>query len=560
MDLSVRRTIVAWEPETRRAVALSAGFFLIVLAFGLVYTQRDDAPIHILRSQWILTHGWFPYDEYAFDQSYPYVYPPMFHILGALSKLLTGTYLVVPAFSGAVSVFLTYRLVTSWHDRSVGLSTATVLALNPLFILWSARMYTGTLVVATFLLTMVLYFTYLDRGNRRYLYASFIVGGSLSAVKTYGPVVAGIVLLHLFWIRRDAIVETARTTMLPLAAGVLVSLPWPIRNFQLTGSPVPKVTGYKTVAETTGPGLTGIQLFVPTVMEVRLFLARALGVVPPQLTTQHLGDLHPLLPMLWLGLPLSILAVMVYGARTARVDPIIWIWISTFCLLYTTQRFLSGGSTGFKYRHFITLTPVFCLLFVLGYRRLSFSVSLKRVLGVLLVGVLLTQMAGAAALQTTHTQTAWGPATEWVEENVEHDEVIYYQADPRNFAYRVDPAYKFITISGKDGYIHPSENFTEVIGQRADWVIINDNAPAAERARIHHAAKVGAITQVETIEATAKISVGGKTLTTVGRTWDMYSVNRGPTSNTSRNTSSLTSSPSVTPAATVPISRGSPDL
>ena len=207
---SLRNAIAEWEPETRRAVALSLSFFVLTLAFGLVYTQRDDAPAHILRSQWILTHGWFPYDEYAFNQGFPYVYPPMFHILGAVSKLLTGTYLAVPAFSGAVSVFLTYRLVSYWHGRSLGLSTAKVLAVCPIFVLWSARMYTGTLVAATFLLTMVLYFAYRDRGDRRYLYAAFIVGGSLSAVKTYGPIAAGIVLFYLLWTHRDTLVETVR--------------------------------------------------------------------------------------------------------------------------------------------------------------------------------------------------------------------------------------------------------------------------------------------------------------------------------------------------------------
>jgi len=526
---SLRNAIAEWEPETRRAVALSLSFFVLTLAFGLVYTQRDDAPAHILRSQWILTHGWFPYDEYAFNQGFPYVYPPMFHILGAVSKLLTGTYLDVPAFSGAVSVFLTYRLVSYWHGRSLGLSTAKVLAVCPIFVLWSARMYTGTLVAATFLLTMVLYFAYRDRGDRRYLYAAFIVGGSLSAVKTYGPIAAGIVLFHLLWTHRDTLVETVRSVALPLSAGVLASLPWPIRNVLVTGSPVPKVTGYRAIAETGGPSVTGIHLFLPSWLNIRLFLARALGVVPPELTTEQLGGLHPLLPILWLALPLSIIAVMVYGARGTRTDPIVWIWIGTFCLLYVVQRFMSGGATGFKYRHFITLTPLFCLLFTLGYRRIQLDVGRKRLLGILLAVLLLTQMGGAAALQTVHTQTAWEPATDWVEQNVDHDEVIYYQTVPRNFAYRVDPAYKFITTSGKDGYIHPSENFTEVIGDRADWVIINDNANSAERARIRHATNAGSLRRVEVLNATREISLGETSLATIGRTWYIYEVVGGNT-------------------------------
>ncbi|MFC6755558.1 ArnT family glycosyltransferase [Halomicroarcula sp. GCM10025894] len=488
-----------------------------------MYPQHTDAPIHIIRSQWILNHGWFPFDEYAFDQKKSYVYPPAFHVLGAVSKKLTGSYLAAPAASGAFSIVLTYRLVSLWYNRTLGLSTALVLALNPFFVLWSARMYVGTTITAGFLLTMVLYFTYLERDDRRYLYAAFITGGGLSAVKTYGPLAAGIILFHLLWIRRDSLTETLRTTATPLAAGVLASLPWPIRNILLTGSPVPKVTG-RDVVGNTQPPVNGIHVLVPTWKELQLFFPRALGIQPPQAVTDQLGSLHSLLPILWLALPLLIVFVMVYGVRTNRLNVAARIWFATFVLLYFVQRVASGGGTALKYRHFVTLTPIFCLTLVMGYRSLPVNVNLKRVAGVLIVLTLLTQMGAVAAVQTTYMQTTWEPATEWVDENIEHDEVIYMSRDDRGMAYRVDPQYKFITISSKEGYIHPSENFTEVVSDRADWVISNDDADPRAQARIDNALASGTLRHAETIEVTKKIKFGGTTVTTLDRTWYFYKV------------------------------------
>jgi 4-amino-4-deoxy-L-arabinose transferase-like glycosyltransferase len=507
--------------QGKKAIILAIIFFLVTFCLGLVYPQYADAPIHILRSQWILNHGWFPFDEYAFDQNNVYVYPPVFHILGAISKLLLGSYLAAPAASGAVSLILTYRLVSLWFDRSLGLLTAFVLAINPVFILWSARMYVGTTITAGFLLTLVLYFTYLEHDERRYLYLAFIIGGSLSAVKTYGPVAAGIILFHLFWVHSDSFIETLRITASPLAAGVLASLPWPIRNFLYTGSPVPKVTGRGT-AVSSQPAFEGIHVLVPTWNEFHLFFARALGIQPPQAVTEQLGSFHPILPILWLILPLVIISVMIYGIRKNHVNIVIWVWFATFIILYLTQRVLSGGWISFKYRHFIHLTPVFCLMFTLGYRSLPVKMRIKRLACVILAVVLLVQMGTVAAVQTTYMQTTWEPATDWVEKNVDQEEIIYMTRDHRGFAYRVDSRYKFITISSKEGYISPRENFKKVISSRADWVISNDDATPVKQVHIDQALAAGSLKHTETIKINENIQIAGQKITTIDRTWYFY--------------------------------------
>lgn len=517
----------SWNSETRWVLLLSIIFFTVTLVFSQIYPTYADASRHLIRSQWILNHGWFPYDEYAFDQAKYYVYPPGFHVLSAVSKSLIGTYHIIPAASGAVSVVLTYLLVSLWYDRSLGLATAIVLAVNPFFILWSSRLYVGTTITAGFLLTLTLYFKYIRHDKKGYLYLSFIIGGSLSAVKTYGPIVAGIILFHLFWTQRGQLSETLRRVSGPLAAGVFASLPWPIRNFTLTGSPVPKATGNPALeAASSTAGKDGIYVFIPKLEEFALFFVRALGVWPPRAVTEYLGYIHPILPTVWFILPAIIILTMIYGLKKNSVNSIVYIWISVFIVIYLIQRVVSGGLTGFKYRHFVTITPIFCMLFVLGYRKISAPPRWKKIAGILLVTALLVQMGALAAFQTQKMQTTFEPGSDWIKENIQDDEVIYMPYFHEELSHRVDDRYKFITTSGKKGYVSQSDNFTEVIQDRADWIISYEEADELEKEKISNAVTANKIELVETIKIKETIQISNFTVETAtfDRTWYIYKV------------------------------------
>jgi len=529
--------VTSWTSETRQVILLCIVFFSITLIFSQIYPTYSDASRHLIRSQWIVTHSWFPYDEYAFDQPWFYVYPPMFHILSAASQKITGIYHIIPAASGAVSIVLTYFLVSLWYDRSIGLLTAFALALNPVFILWSSRLYVGTTITAGFLLTVFLYFKYIEHNKKIYLYLAFIIGGSLSAVKTYGPIAAGIVLFHLLWTQREQLGETLRTVSAPLAAGILVSLPWPIRNVILTGSPVPKVTGIPGGVNSVS-SVEGMHILIPRLSELQLFFVRALGVWPPQAVTDYLGKIHPILPILWFLLPGTILLIMIIGIRKNQINSIILIWITAFILLYLIQRVASSGATAFKYRHFIHLTPMFCLLFILGYQKITINNRVKRIASVVLIIALLTQMGALAAFQTEKMETTFEPASNWIEDNIQHDEVIYMPNFHSELAHRVDDKYKFITISSKDKYINSSENFTEVVPYRADWIISYEEAGNIEKDRIEAALTANKIEHAKTISIKKSVSVGSIKIKTAtfDRTWYIYRVLDDPKhSNESRN-------------------------
>ena len=165
-------------------------------------------------------------------------------------------------------------------------------------------------------------------------------------------------------------------------------------------------------------------------------------------------------------------------------------------------------------------------MFTLGYRSLPVKKGFKRAACVLLVVVLLVQMGTVAAVQTTYMQTTWEPATDWVEESIDQEEIIYMTRDHRGFAYRVDSEYKFITTSSKEGYVHPSENFTKVIVNRADWVISNNNAAPMKQAYIDQAIRAGSLNHAKTIEIKEKIQVEGQTIVTLDRTWYFYKTSR----------------------------------
>jgi hypothetical protein len=215
---------------------------------------------------------------------------------------------------------------------------------------------------------------------------------------------------------------------------------------------------------------------------------------------------------------------MVYNANKNRVNSIVWIWISVFILMYFIQRVASGGGTGLKYRHFVTITPIFCMLFMLGYRKISFDPRLKRIAGILLVIVLLTQMGALAAFQTEKMQTTFDPASDWTEENIHHDEVIYMSNFHSELSHRVDNEYKFISISGKENYIHRSDNFAEVIQDRADWVISYEEASEIEKERIRTAITANKIEHIKTIEIKESLQINKQTIETAtfDRTWYIY--------------------------------------
>jgi 4-amino-4-deoxy-L-arabinose transferase-like glycosyltransferase len=508
--------------SNRRILALSGGFFLFTFLLSLFYPRFSDSVIHMVRSDYIFSNLSFPFAEFGFNSPKAYVYPPIFHILIGVSRTLTGFYGLIPSFMGGLSIFLTYKLVNLWYDERTALQTALALALFPFFIIWSAKIYIGTTITAGFLLTFYLYFRYREKGERRFLYYSFIVGGLLTALKTYGPLAPALVGIHLLWMERgslDDILTAFKNAFLPGLAGVIASLPWPIRNMIKTGSPFPKVTGvpFSCLSEGT---MSGVWVWVPRVSELVMMSTRITGVMFPSVLS-GLNQVHPVVYYSWFALPLLMLGLTVYGAIEEKDNEFIWMWMVSLILLYEVQRVLSQGVVSFKFRHFITLSPVFALFFVRSYQKIPVRKNFKRIFFGLLAAGLILQTAVTAAVFIDSMSTSYGPMGDWVDENVPEKDVIYSPHARQVIAYTQND-YKVISRSCKPGYIDPDENFGRELYKKADWVVVADH-PSSRKdlKRVQEAEQEGFVELVKELDTTENRIYGE-----LGRKWMIYRVER----------------------------------
>lgn len=502
----------------RWILSISIVFFLSTFVLSRIFPLLSDSASHITRSQFILQHHHFPYAEFAFNQADAYVYPPLFHILGAASKYITGFYTVIPALSGAISIYLSFKLVSLWYDRETGLLTAIGVGCIPFFFLWSSRMYVESTITAAFLAVFYLYFLYKETDDRNYLYFSFMIGGLLAALKTYGPLASIIVFLHLAWENRTYLENTILNTWKPVGVGVILSLLWPLRNFIRTGSPIPKFTGIPFAHTPVERAFSGIYIFIPTLTETQNFLAMTLGVIPVHLVAE-LGRIHPILPTIWYIGALMIVSLFIYGARYEKDNTFIWIWILSLIVIYEIMRIKSGGAVRFKYRHFVTLTPVFGLFLARTYQHIQIRDNLKRGFFLLLILGLFLQMFTAVTVRVQFAGTAWPPMINWTQENIPKDDIIY-SPGTRAVAYQLNNEYKVIGKSHKPGYINPNNNLASELKEKAGWVILRerdgtkDLLPALDRLEAN-----GVVRLENKIDTKRKMFYGE-----IGVTWYIYSV------------------------------------
>jgi len=407
----------------RKTMQVAGVFFHSTAVVGVFYAQTGDAPLHSIRGMYIAEHLTFPYLEYDLELMWAYVYPPFFHILVGLVGVTIGIQTLVPAAMGALSVVLTYELTRHWWDERGAFLSALALALHPFFILWSLKITVGTTITAGFLLTFVLYFRALESGRRRDLFLAYGVGGALMLVKTYGAAAVMIMTLHYLFINRTNLIEATRAVVVPGLLSLLTSSPWQIRNFALTGSPIPKVTGIPKRPESVDYAATNVFRFVPTPVEGFQFLTTGMGISPKNFITGAFKSVVGPAGLLWILLPLSLVAVILLGLHYRRDNSFIWIWAGIFLVIYEIQRFLSGGGTQLKFRHFVTLSPIMAFLFVAAYRRHSFQ--WKKIATVGVVFLILLQMVTVGAIFTTHQNARYGDVSEWTETNIDEDDVIY---------------------------------------------------------------------------------------------------------------------------------------
>jgi 4-amino-4-deoxy-L-arabinose transferase-like glycosyltransferase len=512
--------VKSYVSSNRKILALLGGFFLFTFILSLFYPRFSDSIIHMVRSDYIFSNLAFPFAEFGFNSAKAYVYPPLFHILLGVSKTLTGFYGLVPSFMGGLSVFLTYKLVNLWYDSRTAFLSALALSLFPFFIIWSAIIYIGTTVTAGFLLVFYFYFRYLEYGVRRDIFLSFVFGGLLASLKTYGPLASILVGVHLLLENRESleeILQTVSEVFVPGLLGVALALPWPLRNFLMTGSPLPKVTG---VPYSYAPSakLSVVWVFVPTLSELVVFVTQFTGVIWTSVLA-GLKNIHPMLYFLWFALPILLFSLLTYGALDERDNSFVWMWIFSLIVFYEVQRFMSRGVTSMKFRHFITLSPILALFMARSYQKLPVSENLKKLFYIGLASGLIIQMLGAAFIFTDSINTSYQPMGEWLDGNVPEDDVIY-SPDYRQVVQFTDTDFKVITTSYKPGYVFPNRSFADEVGRKADWVVVPDHPAFADELERIEAARDDGVLKLEHVLNSTSRRIYGE----VGKVWRIYSV------------------------------------
>ncbi len=109
------------------------------------------------------------------------------HPLALSLGVLIGEVYLIPALAAGISVFLTYRLVSTIHDRSTGVLAAVMLALSPMFVFYHATL----LPESTHLVCLLLFLWSVARGAQtsRWIYwtvaAVALFFGTLTRPQTF---------------------------------------------------------------------------------------------------------------------------------------------------------------------------------------------------------------------------------------------------------------------------------------------------------------------------------------------------------------------------------------
>jgi 4-amino-4-deoxy-L-arabinose transferase-like glycosyltransferase len=505
--------------DEKKILSLVLFYFALNYTASLFFPAVTDANAHIIRAEYILENLTFPFAEMAYNQGRAYIYPPLFHVLLAGSKAIFGNWDFLPSFMAASSIYMTYKLVGVWYDKRTSLLAALSLSAFPFFFHHGMKAYTGTTVTFGFLLVFYSYFKYDETKKSKYLYLAYAFGGFLTSVKTYGPLATILISSHLLWKNKESLDDLNKLFLQiykPVSIFLLLSLPWLIRNTIRVGNPFPKVLG--GIFEYPTPTLETSSVLIPPTSEVLNFLSEFMGV--NHTIIEALGRIHPALYFAWFLLPVSIVLILSYGAIEETDNSFVWMWVGSVVGIYYLGRILSSGTFSLKFRHFITISPALGLFATRAYQKFPVKNYIKKfIFGSLAVFVMI-QMILASAEIAYATNTAYDPITEWIDENIPEDDIIYNDRKQRFLAQKTSKDFIFISRSTKPGYIHPDRNFTEELSSKADWaIIITEPGSEEEMARLSKAEKEGVVKKWEVIEAKRPLLWGD-----VGKVWTVYKV------------------------------------
>jgi glycosyl transferase family 22 (putative mannosyltransferase) len=266
------------------AIGLAASYLVRLWQQAAPATFASDECFHAYLSEWIARHGRLPRELPEFYSGLPYFYPPLFHLVGAVSVKLAG-----PASLKFLNVLLTGALLGVICALPVpGLSRAArrcalLLCLaSPALTLFAVRFYAETLATLLAVLAVTLIMrARAQPGVREGVLLGVAVGAGLLA-KQSAPalpvLVAALMVIDLVRGRR----RLATTMLIALLIGLGLGLPFFLRNAILFGGPFfPPITNDAQVA-------------------LHAMNSRIFSLPAPRFYLEALNMMGPIVP--WLGL------------------------------------------------------------------------------------------------------------------------------------------------------------------------------------------------------------------------------------------------------------------
>ncbi len=287
---AVRRAPEAARPHGPLARALALVLPVLALAACAALIARlalqanggvfaTDECFHAYASQWLLAHRALPAEFPIFYSGFYYYYNPMFHVLGALWAGVLGApalHLLPVAIHAALLVVLAtgaLGAVPLGAGRWAAVLCATSLTLTA----YAVRLYVDGLVALVFILAVALVLRVRAHGRWRDAVALGIVTGIALLTKFNAVLLplllAGLAVVHA--VRHER--RLARAYALACALGLLIVLPWYVRNHVLYGSPF-----YPAGARDLDRALYALNR-AKFSLPPGLFLARLPGVIGPWL-------------------------------------------------------------------------------------------------------------------------------------------------------------------------------------------------------------------------------------------------------------------------------------
>lgn len=216
-------------------------FYLVALwRQASVAVFASDECFHAWVSEWIAAHGRLPRSIPELYSGLSYFYPPLLHLVGAVAVKLAGVgtlttlnVVLTAALFGAL-----YLLPVPGLSRAARRCAVLLCLASPALSLYAVRFYAETL--ATLLATLVVLLLLRARA-RPGVWSGVLLGAAVGAalLAKQPAAVLPVLLLALAALdRARGRRKLAATMMVALATGLVLALPFFIRNAALFGSPL----------------------------------------------------------------------------------------------------------------------------------------------------------------------------------------------------------------------------------------------------------------------------------------------------------------------------------